>query len=53
MQALLKRFRAWRKARRERYAERWVATRPYDSRADKYLPPTGAGADSLPPTSGN
>jgi hypothetical protein len=50
MSSLLQRLRAWRKARRERYAEQWAATQPYDSRADKYLPPHRP--DSFPPTSG-
>jgi hypothetical protein len=54
MKALWRRFRAWRDSRRERYAERWTATQPYDSRGDKYLSPTVPGRDGgLPPGSGS
>lgn len=51
MRGLLQRFRTWRKGRRERYAERWAATQPYDGRADKYLPPTNP--DKFPPVGPN
>jgi hypothetical protein len=50
MRSLWRKFRAWRAARRERYAEGWAATKPYDSRADQYLSPTRP--DSLPPGGG-
>jgi hypothetical protein len=50
MKSIWRRLRAWREARRERYTEQWTATKPYDSRGDKYLPPTSVGPDSLPPS---
>ena len=50
MRALWRKLKAWRAARRERYSEHWNETKPYDGRADQYLPPTRP--DSFPPAGG-
>jgi hypothetical protein len=49
LRSLWRRFRRWRADRRELYAERWIATQPYDRSADKNLTPPRP-EDGPPPT---
>lgn len=51
MRALWQRFKVWRAARRERYSEHWTETKPYDGKADQYLPPAPP-TDRFPPSGG-